>query len=123
MFEPFQERNPHFCGTVSLSSFVMKSISKMYSLNLFWTKPLRNKISGQNLDFCKSYFQFLCCNWVFWTNMESNAALTLHFEDLAVQNYLFLKDLCICWGKISNGLENTFDECKVFLFRYFKDYT
>ena len=34
--------------------------------------------------------------------MESNAAVTLHFEDLAVQNYLFLKDVCICWWKISN---------------------
>ena len=34
---------------------------------------------------------------VFWINMESNAAVTLHFEDFAVQNYLFLKDVCICW--------------------------
>ena len=28
--------------------------------------------------------------------MESNAAVTLYFEDLAVQNYLFLKDVRIC---------------------------
>ena len=53
----------------------MKSISKMYSFNLFWSKPLRKKILGQNLDFCKSYFQFLRWNWVFRTNMESNAAI------------------------------------------------
>ena len=35
MFEPFQDRNPHFFGTVSLSWFVMKSISKTYSFNLW----------------------------------------------------------------------------------------
>ena len=79
MFEPFQDRNPHFFGTVSLSWFVMTSISKMYSFNLFWAKPLRKKIWGKNLDFWKSYFQNLRWNWVFRTNMESNAAVTLHF--------------------------------------------
>ena len=62
----------------------------------FRTKSLRKKILGQNLDFCKSYFQFLRWNWVFRTNMEGNAVVTLHFEDLAVQNCLFLKDVCIC---------------------------
>ena len=35
-------------------------------------------------------------NLVFRTNMESNAAVTLQFEDLAVTNYVFLKDVCIC---------------------------
>ena len=29
--------------------------------------------------------------------MESNAAVTLQFEDLAVKNYLFLKGGCIGW--------------------------
>ena len=77
MFEPFQDRNQHFFGTVSLSWIVMKFISKTYSFNLFWIKPLRKNISGQNLDFWKSYFLFLCWNLVFWTNMESNAAVTL----------------------------------------------
>ena len=108
MFEPFQDRNPHFFQTVSLSWIVMKSISKTYSFNLFWTQPLRKKILGQNLEFWKSYFQFLRWNWFFRTNMESNAAVTLHFEDLAVQNYLFLKDVCICWWKISNCLQKHF---------------
>ena len=45
--------------------------------------------------FLGRYFQFLFGNWVFWTNMEGNAAVTLKFEDLAVKNYLFLKDVCI----------------------------
>ena len=66
-------------------------------------------MSSQNLDFCSSYFQLLLWwNWVFRTNMESNAAVTLHFENLAVQNYLFLKDMCICWWKISNCLTKAF---------------
>ena len=97
MFEAFQDRNPHFFGTVSLSWIVMNIISKTYSFSLYWTKPLRKIFLGQNLDFWKSYFLFPCWNWIFWTNMESNAALTLHFGDLAVQNYLFLKDVCIRW--------------------------
>ena len=108
MFEPFQDRNPHFFGTVSLIWFVMKFISKTCSFNLFWTKPLRKKKFGRNLDFCGSYFQFLRWNWVFRTNMESNAAVTLHFEDLAVQNYLFLKVVCIRWWKITNCLIKPF---------------
>ena len=29
--------------------------------------------------------------------MESNAAVTLHFKDLAVKKYLFFKDVSICW--------------------------
>ena len=33
--------------------------------------------------------------WDFWTKMESNAAVTLQFEELRLNNYLFLKDLCI----------------------------
>ena len=28
--------------------------------------------------------------------MESNSAVTLHFEDLTITNYLFLKDVCNC---------------------------
>ena len=119
MFEPFRVRNPHFFGTVSLSWFFMKSISKTYSFNLFWTKPLRKKISGQNLDLFGSYFQFLRWNWVFRTNMESNAAVTLHFEDLAVQNYLFLKDVCICWKFFSNCLKRHFWWMWSFSFKIF----
>ena len=61
MFEPFQDWNPHFFGTVSLSWFVMKSISKTYSFNLFWSKPLR-KI------FLEDIFQFL---QVFGINSDS----------------------------------------------------
>ena len=121
MFEPFQDQNQHLFGTGSLSWFVMKSISTTYRFHLFWTKPLRKKMWGQNLDFSKSNFQFLRWIWVFRTNMGSNSAVTRHFEDLVVQNYLFLKDVCICWWKISNCLKSTFDECEVFLFKYFED--
>ena len=28
--------------------------------------------------------------------MESNAAVTLHVEDLAVNNYLFFSNMCVC---------------------------
>ena len=52
-------------------------------------------------DFCESYFQFLPWNLIFRTYMESNAAVTLQFEDLAVIHYLFLKDVYICWWKSS----------------------
>ena len=31
--------------------------------------------------------------------MESNGAVTLHFEDLAVKNYLFLKKMCAFVGE------------------------
>ena len=110
MFEPFQDWNPHFFGTSSLSWFVMKFILKTYSFNLFWTKPLRKKISGQNLDCCKSYFQFLRWNWVFRNNMESNAAVTLHW---------LLKDVCIRWGKILNCLQNNFWLMWSFSFKIF----
>ena len=120
MFEPFQDRNPHFFGTVSLSWFVMKSISKTYSFNLFWTKPLRKKVFGQNLDSCKSYFQFLRWNWFFRTNMESNAAVTLHFEDLAVQNYMFLKDMCIHWWKYLIALKGLWMIVKFFFLNILK---
>ena len=80
MFEPFQNRKPHFFGTVSLSWIVMKSILKTYTFSFFWTKPLRKKIWGLNLYFWKIYFQFLRLNWVFRTNKESNAAVTLHLH-------------------------------------------
>ena len=53
MFDPFQDRNPHFFGTVSLSWFVMKSISKTYSFNLFWSKPLQNFFWRTFLNFCR----------------------------------------------------------------------
>ena len=63
----------------------------------FGPNHLGKKISGKNLDFCQSFFQFFRWNWVFRTNMESNAAVTLHLENLAVQSYLFLKHVFICW--------------------------
>ena len=77
-------------------------LSKMNRFSSFRAKSLRKKNLGRNLDFCKSYFLWPLWNWGFGTNMESNAAVTLHFEDLAVKNYLFLKYVCIRLWKISN---------------------
>ena len=68
----------------------------MYSFNLFFTKSLRKNFTNGNLDFCGSYSQFFLGNWVFQTYTENIADKTLHFEDLAVTKYLFLKDVCIC---------------------------
>ena len=108
MFEPFQERNPHFFETISLSWFVMKSILKTYSFNCFLTKSLRIFFNG-NLVFLRNLFSISpTWNWVFWTYMESNAAVRIHLEDLAVPNYLFLKDVFIFWWKISNCLVKYF---------------
>ena len=53
--------------------------------------------------------------------MASNAAVTLHFEDLVVQNYLFLK-MCVFVGKkYQIALFSTFDKCEVFPLKYFED--
>ena len=67
-----------------------------------------------------NYFLVYLWNWVFQTNIESKAAVTLKFEDLAVKRYLFLKFVCICWWKISNYSISTFHQCEVFLFKYLK---
>ena len=104
MFEPFQDRNQHFFGSIRVSWLVMKSIPKTFSFNLFLTKSLRKFSLNWNLDFGERYFQFLPWNRVFPTYMKSNAAVTLHLEDLTVKKYLFLKDVCIFWWKISNCL-------------------
>ena len=49
--------------------------------------------------------------------MEINAVVTLHFEDFASTNYLFLKDVCFVDDKIN--LLSTLDQCKVHIFKYF----
>ena len=49
--------------------------------------------------------------------MESNVAVTLKFEHLAVTNYLCA---FVC-KKSQIVLLNTFDQCEVFLFKYFED--
>ena len=55
----------------------------MYSFNLIWTKPLRKKFGGKIWIFAKVILK-KSLKLGFWTNMESNAAVMLHFEDLAV---------------------------------------
>ena len=60
-----------------------------------------------NLFFYWSYFLWPLWNWSLGTNMEGNAAVTLQFEHLMVNNSLFLKYVCICWWKISScSIEN-----------------
>ena len=71
------------------------------------TKSLRKNFFGQNLDFCGSYFLWHLWNWSFGTNMESNAAVTLHFEDLAVNNYLFWIYLCIHFWQAHQSTSRT----------------
>ena len=73
MFHPFHDRNPHFFGI-----FVFDQITHEF---FFYGI----------IDCCGSYCQFLPCNWFFRTYMESNAAVMIHFEDLAVTNSLSLK--------------------------------
>ena len=68
------------------------------------------KISGQNLDFWKSYFQFLRRNWVFQTSIKSNAAFWGPCGP---------KDVCICWWKISNCLKKYFWSLWSFFFKIF----
>ena len=53
--------------------------------------------------------------------MESNAAVTLHFEDLAVNNYLFINMCAFVCEKPQIVLLSTFDQCEVFLFKYLED--
>ena len=82
-------------GKINLRWFFMLDFQKRKSSVSSW-----KKISEQNLDFCGSYFWFLLWKWVFRTDKESHAAVTLHYKDLEVQNYLFLKDACLYWLKI-----------------------
>ena len=42
---------------------------------------------GEFLDFCGRYFLRPLLNWAFGTTTESNAAVTLQFEHLSVNNY------------------------------------
>ena len=93
---------PTFLWNAPFELIFHARLSKTNRFSSFRAKSLRKKNLGQNLDFCKSYFLWPLWNWGFGTNMESNAAVTLHFEDLAVKNYLFLKYVCIRLWKISN---------------------
>ena len=54
----------------------------------------------------------------FWDPKKSSVAVTLHCEDLVVNNYLFLK---FFGEKSQSVLFSTFDKCAVFLLKYFED--
>ena len=68
-------------------------LSKTNSSSHFVIKSLRNFFFRRNLNFCGSNFHWPLWNWGFETNMESNTSVTLNFEDLAVNNYLFF--ICV----------------------------
>ena len=89
IFEPFRDQNPHFLWKISLWWFFIKVYQKPISSITLWPNHLGIKNSGRNLDFCGSYFLFHLWNWVFRTNMESNAALMLQFEDFAMNIVFF----------------------------------
>ena len=102
----FRCLSPFKIGTdISLEQSVRADLSWKFEKHMepifFFIKSLRNFFWNKNLDFYGSYFQFLPWILFFWTYLESNAAVTIHLEDLAVTIYLFLKDKCICWWKIS----------------------
>ena len=48
--------------------------------------------------------------------MESKAAVTLHFEDLAVNNNLFYKIVYMRLWKSQIVLLSTFDQCKLYTY-------
>ena len=70
----------------------VENLLKTNRFSSFRTKSLNKKNLRRNLDFCGNYFLWPLLKM--GTNMESNAAVTLHFEVLAVNNYLFFKNMC-----------------------------
>ena len=82
MFEPFQDQNPHFVGMIRLNRFVMQDFQKQIGSVVLWP------------NFVEAKFGFLWKFFFLWnlgfgTNMESAADVTLNFEDLAVNKYLY----------------------------------
>ena len=71
-------------------------LSETYTFNFFIAKPLRKKIGGQIWIFVEVIFNF-SSEIGFFELTWRVAAVTLHFEDLAVQNYFLKKDVCIRW--------------------------
>ena len=79
---------PTFLWNDQFELILHARLKKQTSSVVLSQNPSENSFEP-NLDFCWSYFLWPLWNWSLWTNMESNAAVTLHFEDLAVNNYLF----------------------------------
>ena len=85
MSEPFQGGNPNSFGKISLNWFFMLDFQKhIHSISL-WLNHSGKKI-GPKFGLLWKLFSFSTLKLGFWTNMESSAAVTLHFEDLVVQN-------------------------------------
>ena len=69
MFEPFQDRNPHFFGTVSLSWFIMKSISKTYSGDFksnFFKNPNFAPKNFSWVVWSKTNWSYTFSKWISW---------------------------------------------------------
>ena len=106
---PFKIGKKHFFGTISLSLFVMKSVSKTYSFNLFVTK-------SSNLHFCGSYFQFLPWNWVFWNYMETKLLKRFILKTFRSQITCF-KQMCVFVDEKSQIVQlGSLDQYEVFFF-------
>ena len=87
MFEPFQDRNPHFFGKISLSWFLMKVFQKPIGLIVLWPNN-----SGKNSG-CVEPIWMIC--WLIfdhigqtWTNLDHLSVCTSLF-------WPFYLDLCI----------------------------
>ena len=101
MFKPFQDRNPHFFGKISLSYFFMKSYWKQIDSILFDQITQEQNVGAKfgslwqsaswtplKLGFLDLKGQWCCCNAAIWRT--------------CCNKILVLKDVCICWWKISN---------------------
>ena len=119
MFEPFWDQNPSFFGMISLTWFGMQDFQKQIGSVVLG--PNHSGFLKTIFVFCGSYFLWPLWNWDFGTRMESNTAAMLYFEDLAVKNYLFFKYVSFVCEKSPIFLFSTFDQCEVFLFKYFED--
>ena len=80
---------------------MLPDVSKLFLLQFVLDQTTLEKNFGPKFGFKKKVIFFFSAEiGFFWTNMESNAAVTLHFEDLAVQNNLLLK-MCAFVGEKS----------------------
>ena len=120
MFEPFQDRNPHFFGTVSLSWFVMKSISKTYSFNLFWSKSLRKSFFGGHFSIFAGFWnKFTFKIGCFTLTFRVKLLKRLNLKTLQSKIIIF-KNMCEFFREKSQIVVlSTFYQRELIFFKYF----
>ena len=102
VFKIFRKKNITIIKSAFLNNlrFFTNKCTHLLRTSNFGLQGPQNAALQQRYSPCQSKNSIsaekLKINPVFRTNMDSNAAVTLHLEDLGVQNYLFLKDMCIC---------------------------